>query len=48
MDTMRIAIVTLLLLPAIVTAAVLWPAVREAERELAQFEGFEGIHFEPA
>ena len=47
MTTMHTLIVTLLLLPAMVTACVTWFAIRDAEEELAEFEGFNGLHFNP-
>ena len=45
MTTLHTLIVTLLLLPAMVTACVTWLAIRDAENELAEFDGFDGMHF---
>ena len=39
MDTLSFLILTLLLTPAVVTAVLVWLAVRSAEHELAEFEG---------
>ena len=45
MTTFHTFIVTLLLLPAMVTSCVTWLAIRDAESELAEFEDFDGPHF---
>ena len=45
MTTMHTLIVTLLLLPAMVTACVTWLAIRDVESELAEFDGFDSMHF---
>lgn len=45
MTTMHTFIVTLLLLPAIVTACVTWLAIRDVEAELEEFDSFDGMHF---
>lgn len=39
-------IVSLLLLPAVAAAWFTWREVREVETELADFEGFDGMHFD--
>ena len=46
MRTAHIALVVLVLFPAILTAGLTWLAVRQAEDELAEFDGFEGMHFD--
>lgn len=46
MTTAHTLIVALLLLPASVAAVLTWFAIRDAEIELSEFDGFDGMHFD--
>lgn len=46
MPSISTLLIALILLPAMVAAALTWYAVLSVESELADFEGFEGMHLE--
>ncbi len=46
MSNIHTGIVVLLLMPAVAAAWFTWREVREVETELAEFEGFNGMHFD--
>ncbi len=46
MPSLSTLLIALILLPAMVAAALTWDAVLSVESDLAELDGFEGMHLE--